>query len=573
MDPEEIQRLAARIGAVYEAAERDAMEAVSRRLARGIEDPGWAAAKQAEMAAIRRELQAGVASLNSSVPGALEELLDNAHRAGAQAAAASIGADTVVPAASRRAVQFLAQEVAINMAATHFGILRQSQDVYRSVIADVAGSGVAGGATRRVVAQRALSQWADRGITGFTDRAGRKWQLDSYAEMSTRTAINRAHLEGRAGKLTDNGKDLVIVTDSPDECPLCRPWEGKVLSLSGRTEGYPRLDDARGSGLFHPGCTHTFSAYVEGLSRIMSPRETQDAAGYQERQRQRHLEAQVRRWKRRGVTAITPAERALTRSKVRDYQAELRAHLAVTGRRRNYARESIPRVSAAKAVPKPSTIPVPVQARSVTPREMDRLMAHDDYPLDELEALNTYTTPEGYRLMNGRLRGTLDDDAARQLLQESSMSPMGADELAEALTGVDEVVDSLRSATLRHELPENLTLMRGTGGSSFGFSREQVAAGIPEEDVARLVGNVYTEPGFLSTSVVGDLDITNNRSVVMEITAPKGTRAMWAEPFSEAAHESEVLLAPGSRFVVTSATTTRTGPDGGQLLLRVTVLP
>src|SRR5690606_18083284 len=32
----------------------------------------------------------------------------------------------------------------------------------------------------------------------------------------------------------------------------CRPWEGKVLSLTGRTPGYSTVAEARAAGLFHP---------------------------------------------------------------------------------------------------------------------------------------------------------------------------------------------------------------------------------------------------------------------------------------------------------------------------------
>ena len=39
---------------------------------------------------------------------------------------------------------------------------------------------------RRRTAQRAWERLLSRGVTGFTDRAGRRWELASYVEMATR---------------------------------------------------------------------------------------------------------------------------------------------------------------------------------------------------------------------------------------------------------------------------------------------------------------------------------------------------------------------------------------------------
>ncbi|MFJ9647656.1 phage minor capsid protein [Streptomyces sp. NPDC101206] len=74
-----------------------------------------------------------------------------------------------------------------------------------------------------------MRRWADEEITSFRDRAGRRWQLTSYAEMAVRTATGHAATEARMRTLAEHGVDLVIVSDSPLECPLCRPWEGKVF--------------------------------------------------------------------------------------------------------------------------------------------------------------------------------------------------------------------------------------------------------------------------------------------------------------------------------------------------------
>jgi len=46
-------------------------------------------------------------------------------------------------------------------------------------------------------------------------------------------------------------------------CELCQPWQGKILSFTGKTEGYPTLEEARAAGLFHPNCRHAYGLYID----------------------------------------------------------------------------------------------------------------------------------------------------------------------------------------------------------------------------------------------------------------------------------------------------------------------
>jgi hypothetical protein len=131
-------------------------------------------------------------------------------------------------------VQAYAAELAGRTSATHTRILRTAEDVYRTGVADVAGQVITGVQTRREAAARAVTRLTAAGITGFTDRAGRNWELGSYVEMAARTTVGQAHVQGGLDRYTQQGRDLVIVSDAPEECAKCRPFEGRVLSLSGR---------------------------------------------------------------------------------------------------------------------------------------------------------------------------------------------------------------------------------------------------------------------------------------------------------------------------------------------------
>jgi len=73
----------------------------------------------------------------------------------------------------------------------------------------------------------------------------------------------QAHLEGTANRLVEQGHDLVKVSTHIGACELCQPWQGKILSITGKTEGYPTLEEAKAAGLFHPNCRHAYGLYID----------------------------------------------------------------------------------------------------------------------------------------------------------------------------------------------------------------------------------------------------------------------------------------------------------------------
>lgn len=91
-------------------------------------------------------------------------------------------------------------------------------------------------------------------FVAIVDKGGRTWKLDRYAEMLTRTRMREVTNMGLVTRLQREGYDLVQVSSHPNDCEMCSPWDGKVLSITGRTPGYPTVDDATATGLFHPNC-------------------------------------------------------------------------------------------------------------------------------------------------------------------------------------------------------------------------------------------------------------------------------------------------------------------------------
>ena len=92
--------------------------------------------------------------------------------------------------------------------------------------------------------------------------------MSSGVEMLSRTMLMQVHNKAKEFEILDHGEDLVIISSHPKACELCVPWQGKVLSLSGKNKDYPSMQEAVSAGLFHPNCRHSFNLFMEELHDI-----------------------------------------------------------------------------------------------------------------------------------------------------------------------------------------------------------------------------------------------------------------------------------------------------------------
>lgn len=149
-------------------------------------------------------------------------------------------------------------------------------------------------------AQRTLNRSADKGLR----TTGGNESLTSFTKRSIRTALSNTALMTYTSVMQENGHDLVVVSDEAAECPSCRRFEGKVLSVSGSTPRYTSLAMAKIEGLFHPNCRHSVSAFVG-----QDTEGDEDEAG-RERQEGEAQEARKRdRLQRRVSVALDPDTR------------------------------------------------------------------------------------------------------------------------------------------------------------------------------------------------------------------------------------------------------------------------
>lgn len=365
------EAIAEEVLAIYEDAELTMMRKVARRLNRGIKEPGWTEGKYAEMQDVVKELRDYLAEvsakrrevqrngLTDAYLGSRDAFLNDAYRFTNVTGIRGLTANT------QKVVQIMA-ELDQSMNAADRRILRTAQDAYSTIVGRASSVVATGSITYREAVKRELAQFADRGISSFIDKAGRTWDMETYAEMATLTAIERATRTGYTDTMREFGYDLAIISDHYGACPLCEAWQGMVISISGNTPGYHTLADAEAAGVFHPRCLHDISVYHEpagalplsfagpermalvsgsgGVRAVTQPAQRVLAAaqpqrptrteprsvegpseGYEVRSQQRAMERQVRKWKRRMAVSADPEDEREAYARVRLYQGRIRA--------------------------------------------------------------------------------------------------------------------------------------------------------------------------------------------------------------------------------------------------------
>lgn len=320
--PVAVDLLAAEIVLLYAQAEQQLLAKLGQTADRA--DPA------SMLLIMRREAQRITVTLQARTTVLVQQAIVEAQRLGVADAERQI---SLVPAAYRpRPLRVVppnpapaAHDLLTRLTATHQQILRFADDAYRAATVTALDVIEANG-TQALAQQAAWRQLTERGVTGLVDSRGRQWNLASYVEMATRTAVDRTYRAANLARMVDAGFTTFTVPGDGHPCPLCRPWEHRVLTLDGPA---PTIADAERAGLWHPNCRHSLAVYQEGRTRLPAPAEwtAADQARYNATQQLRALERRVRAYKRSAAGARTPLDRRRALARVRATQAQIRAHI------------------------------------------------------------------------------------------------------------------------------------------------------------------------------------------------------------------------------------------------------
>lgn len=318
----------------------------------------------AHRAAAARELQAIAMQMVSDL-----RREDLAHRViamaateGEAAAAASLrfaGLNAVAPIAgtASQAVAMVALSLESRLEVLNQRLTRYPQDAYQRIVSLYSPNTLLGITTSRIQQASAVQRFLSEGITGFVDKANRRWTIGAYAEMAGRTTVNRAFNDAGIWRMSQSSIHLVTVVRGLDSCRKCADWAGRILSTDGTPAG-PRtlphatrdeavtvqvagaVEQARAAGWGHPNCRCRLVAYSPGLT-IPQDDTTYDEDAEKERADQRSLEREIRAAKRREASSMTDTDRRKAAQDVRDAQADMRDFISRTGRNRQSYREQL----------------------------------------------------------------------------------------------------------------------------------------------------------------------------------------------------------------------------------------
>lgn len=255
-------------------------------------------------------------------------------------------------------------------------MLESTLNEYRATVANVvrqinktegilnaaAGEVVTGVSTWNGAMHNAVQKMVKNGLTGFIDNGGHRWSPEAYVAMDVRTTMFNTARQATWERQEQYGSDLYQVSSHNGARPLCYPWQGKVISTSGRTgitqdidgneviiHSQDEIESFRyGGGLFGVNCGHYPMTFIPNFSSLKG--EPQDpetnAKEYAESQQQRALERKLREEKRdlEVMKAQGASEDQLKaqREKVRSASADIDQFCDETGRTRKRNREQSP---------------------------------------------------------------------------------------------------------------------------------------------------------------------------------------------------------------------------------------
>ena len=239
-------------------------------------------------------------------------------------------------------------------------LLTSAGEEYTNIVNKVSSQVLAGTKTTNKAMQEAVTELAQRGLTGFTAKNGARWSPEGYTKMvirsNTQNTINRIQEQ----RMQDCGANFIEISSHSGARPLCSQDQGQIFSLDGYS-GY--IKDLNGrrikvrpwssstygkpAGILGINCGHSRYMFLPGLSikrdKDFTKKENDDA--YIEKQKQRHYERNIRNKKREIAmlkqTGVESSYIKIKQNSLGNTRNEYLSFLDKTGRTRITANEWI----------------------------------------------------------------------------------------------------------------------------------------------------------------------------------------------------------------------------------------
>ena len=483
------------------------------------------------------------------------------------------------------------QEVLTTFNKQNNSLLVSAGEEYRDIVNKVSSQVLSGTKTTNKAMQEAVSELAQRGLTGFTAKNGARWSSEAYTKMVIRTntqnTINRIQDE----RIQACGGDFIEISSHSGARPLCSQDQGQVFSLSGYSGYIEDLDGGKvkvrpwssstygkPAGILGINCRHSRYMFVPGLSkkREMDFTKAENDEIYIESQKQRLYERTIRNKKREiAMLKQTGAEPSYVKRKqnsLSNTRKEYLEFLDKNGRTRITANEWIESTSLSPKVDNNNKIKELLNKKKRLEMQKAQLEIKQDLatPLKKKNNLEikqekqfnrnnykTFVNSEVEKLSKNQKISAKE----KEIVYNSSSgyigtgNSFGINDILRKKTIDDlnfsqkETFNNLSSIIQKNTLSENVKAIRRV---ALNYVRDTFPIDINKslnnnslvDDLSAFIGQEFTEKGFMSCSLTEKKMIDGN--VELNVFIPKGKNAFITENYEE----SEIILNHNTKYIL-----------------------
>lgn len=438
---------------------------------------------------------------------------------------------------NQKRLDALMNAVEHDMKTAQTAVLRYANDQYRKIIFQSQVAASSGALTYEKAVDMATSDFLKNGLNCITYSNGAVHNIVSYADMAVRTASKRAYLMGEGQKRQEWGISTVILNKRFNACPLCMPFEGKVLIddvWSGGTSKdgpYPLMSSAMAAGLYHPNCKDKHSTYFEGISSKPESRYYEEKPVIKERQlienKLNHAKRQAKSYNRLAKNSLdaenqeTYRARATEwRDKAKGYREELKSFEESHGLElenvEKYAKEEYNYLEEdySEALKK---------FGKINKSQVEKIYANSTRDMGYIATGNSFDINRAFRNKEPNLLREVDLITSKTLDEviKSNKTPYNIKGFRKV--NLDWVSNFIKNA----DIPKTYDSIQDVSDA-----------------LNSIIGHKYEELGYSSISVNPNMNVFSNRRVQLDIEIPKGSNAY----LTMNVQESELIMGRGTIF-------------------------
>ena len=438
---------------------------------------------------------------------------------------------------NQKRLDALMNAVEHDMKTAQTAVLRYANDQYRKIIFQSQVAASSGALTYEKAVDMATSDFLKNGLNCITYSNGAVHNIVSYADMAVRTASKRAYLMGEGQKRQEWGVSTVILNKRFNACPLCMPFEGKVLiddvwsGGSSKDGSYPLMSSAMAAGLYHPNCKDKHSTYFEGISSKPESRYYEEKPVIKERQlienKLNHAKRQAKSYNRLAKNSLDAenqetyrARASEWRGKVKGYREQLNSFEEAHGlelkdvekytkEEYNYLEEDY-----SEALKK---------FGKINKSQVEKIYANSTRDTGYIATGNSFDINKAFRNREPNLLREVDLITSKTLDEviKSNKTPYNIKGFRKV--NLDWVSNFIKNA----DIPKTYDSIQDVSDA-----------------LNSIIGHKYEELGYSSISVNPNMNVFSNRRVQLDIEIPKGSNAY----LTMNVQESELIMGRGTIF-------------------------